>query len=433
MRRGWRWTGLLLVVLALAGCGRLDWSFGPLLYNVRVAPEAITPNADGDTDVTDIRYSLRRSAQVSIYFENEAGERYYFRRDQRRSPGQYGVQWGGVAELGAQVEDDGGTYELVSRVLDDGTYTWTIEATDSRGQVERASGAITLADADTEPPIMHNFAVIPQEFRPNQDGLEDDRVSISYYLTKDADAVSLYLLSQEDPDFRYYIPEAPGVVEPTERGYHEYRYEGGVDLNAMPPPDGDYIVVGETRDAAGNATRVVQPLNIREGGKPRADVAGGEIDWMGEMGRVVVLPLGGKLCFSTVVTNEGRVPIRTSGPWPGQEYRFSENSNTLAAAGHPEWGAQSGVWRFGVNFDTTGVDFPYRWAVGRQEDLERRVINGQEQWYLMPGKSGQVSGCILIDEEPPAGTNFWWGGLIHQAVGVANNDVNRISVEVGAP
>ena len=85
------------------------------------------------------------------------------------------------------------------------------------------------------------------------------------------------------------------------------------------------------------------------------------------------------------------------------------------------------------DFDTTGVDFPFRWAVGRPEDLERRVIDGQEQWYLLPGKSGEVSGCIVMDEKPPVGTNFWWGGLIHEFVSVANNYIDRISVEVGAP
>jgi hypothetical protein len=31
------------------------------------------------------------------------------------------------------------------------------------------------------------------------------------------------------------------------------------------------------------------------------------------------------------------------------------------------------------------------------------------------------------------GTNFWWGGLIHEFVSVANNYVDRISVNVGAP
>ena len=103
------------------------------------------------------------------------------------------------------------------------------------------------------------------------------------------------------------------------------------------------------------------------------------------------------------------------------------------ADGNEEWFQQAGVWRFGINFDTTGIDFPFRWAVGRPEDLEMRIIDGEEQWYLLPGDSGEVSGCIVLDEMPPVGTNFWWGGLIHEFVGVTNNYIDRISVPVGAP
>lgn len=424
---------LILFALLLAGCGRLDLGYGPLLRDVTVAPDVISPNADGDTDATAIHYSLSRSADVSIYFENEAGERFYFRRDRRRSPGDYDVLWGGVVDEPQVVESAGGTEEILSRVLADGVYRWVIEAVEENGSRQTVGGQITLAGGDTQIPELHNFAVVPQVFRPNQDGLRDDWVSISYYLTKDVDAVQVFLVSPDNPDYKYHIAEGPNVVKPEKQGYHEYRYEGGVDLNAEPPPDGTYQIVGEARDRAGNRVRVVSQLTIEEGGKPRADVAQGEIDWSAEMNRVVSVPLGEKLCFEAVVVNEGTVPIRTSGPWPGQEYRFSENYNTLAADGHKEWFQQAGVWRFGINFDTTGVDFPYRFAIGSQDELERRVIDGVEQWYLLPGKAGRVSGCIVMDERPPVGTNFWWGGLIHEFVGVANNYIDRITVDVGMP
>ncbi len=423
----------MLALTALAACGDLDLAAGPLLYNAQVSPNAISPNADGVEDATEIQYSLRRPASVSIYFDNEAGERFYFRQERRRSPGDYSVLWGGVVDEPQIVETDYGPQEILSRVLSDGAYRWTIEAREDNGEIAQVSGDIQLHDGDTLVPELHNFNVAPQEFRPNQDGLRDDWVSISYYLTKDVDSVLVYLTDPNDPGSKYPIAEDPGVAHTTDKGFHEYRYEGGVDLNAEPPPDGVYNIVGEARDLAGNAVRVVRELTIEEGGKPRADIAQGEIAWEGEMNRVVGVPLGDKLCFKAIVTNEGTVPIRTTGPWPGQEYHFSQNFNTLAADGHEEWFQQAGVWRFGINFDTTGVDFPFRWGIGRPEDLERRIIDGREQWYLLPGKSGEVSGCIIIDEKPPVGTAFWWGGLIHEFVGVANNYVDRITVDVGAP
>jgi hypothetical protein len=422
----------LVALLWLAGCGQLDISMGPLLYDVVVSPDAISPNADGVDDVTEIQYSLRRTATVSIYFENSEGERFYFREARRRSPGDYSVFWGGAVEERIVQETDYGPQEILSWVLPDGQYSWVIEGQEENGTSSRVTGTITLSDGDTVVPEMHNFAVIPQTFTPNQDSI-DDFVNISYYLTKEVANVTLYLIDPAEADVRYYINEAPGLVKPTEMGYHEYRYEADVDRNAEPPPDGDYLVIGEARDAAGNAVRVERPLTILEGGKPRAEVAQGEILWEGEMGRVVTMMVNDKLCFRTYVTNVGTVPIRTSGPWPGQEYLFSQNYNTLAATIDRSYGQQTGAWRFGINFDTTGVDFPFRWAVGRQEDLELRVIDGVEQWYLLPGTTGEVSGCIQVDEPPPLGTRFWEGGLIHQGVAVVNNAVDRISVEVGVP
>ena len=425
---------LLLLALCIGACGDLDLNAGTLLYDAGFSHEVISPNADGVDDATEISYSLRRPADISIYVDNADGERHYFRQNQRRSSGDYNVLWGGVIDEPYTLEDDFGPQEIQSWVLPNGVYTWTIEATEASGNTVAQTGTITLVESDNEVPLLQSFEVVPSVFRPNQDGLRDDAVSVSFYLSKDVAQQSLYLVDPENPNIRYFIAEDPGVSEPTDSGYHSFRYEGGVDLNAEPPPDGEYEVIAEVRDAAGNATRVVRSVTIEEGGKPRAGIVGGEIQWEGEMNRVVLVPLDGKLCFTAVVANEGAVPIRTSGPWPDQEYRFSENSNTIAIEAEDDsWLQQAGVWRFGINFDTTGVDFPYRWAIGRQEDLERRVIDGVEQWYLMPGDRGQVSGCILIDEQPPIGTTVWWGGLIHQSVGVANNEVDRITVQVGAP
>ncbi|MEA3336579.1 MAG: hypothetical protein U9R25_11760 [Chloroflexota bacterium] len=426
------WIFLLgtAVVISLIGSG---CSFGPLLSDVSMQPAVISPNADGSDDATNIRYTLARSADVSIYFEEESGKRYYFRDNQLRSPGEYGVAWGGVINEPLVVDNGYGPHEVLGRVLPDGTYTWTIEAIEANGERASESGTIVLENGDAQLPELRNFTVVPQQFTPNQDSI-DDWVSISYYLPKDVDDVQVFLVDPDEPNFKYYVSEKERVIRPGEKGHHEYRYEADVDQGAEAPPDGTYIVYGEARDLAGNHVVVSSTLTIEDGGKPRADILQSEIDWKGEMNRVVSVPLGERLCFTTTVQNEGTVSIRTAGPWPGETYKFSQNHNTLAIEqDDPSLHQQAGVWRLGINFDTTGYDFPYRWAIGRPEDLERRIINGQEQWYLLPGERAQVSGCIEFDETPPVGTNFWWAGLIHEFVGVPNNYVDRISVMVESP
>lgn len=435
MRVHARWLVILaFTVLLLSSC-----SLGPLLTEVSIAPEVISPNADGQDDVTLIRYRIGRSANVSIYLVDQAGQRFYFRDAERRSPGRYNVYWGGVINDPEVRHTAGGTLLVESHVLPDGAYTWVIEAVDDGGRSQKVEGQITLRDADTALPELYNFTVVPSEFTPNQDSIRD-RVSISYYLTKQAERVQVYLepavTESGQPKLKYPIAEDPtrstSVVG--EAGYHGYDYDGGVDLNAEPPPDGDYVIYGVAEDKVGNRVVVSSTLTIREGGKPRAEVVGGEIYWQDVTNRTAGVPLGQTLCFTATVANIGPVPIRTAGPWPGQTFKFSENYNALAGAqGEPSWYQQAGSWRFGVNFDTTGVDFPFRWAIGAREELEERVIDGKTQYYLLPGKRSQVSGCILFDQAPPVGTQFWWGGLIHEFVSVANNYIERISVVVGAP
>ena len=429
----------IFFALLLASCGRLNISLGPLLRDVTVAPDQISPNADGDTDVTEIHYNLNRSAYISIFFEDEEGDRFYFRKDRRRSPGSYRVQWGGVMDEPEVVTVEGGTNEILSRVLADGQYLWFVQATDDNANTETVDGTISLENGDTEVPRLESFAVMPTVFRPNLDGLRDDWVSISYNLSKEVHNIQVYLLDPKRPGVKVHIAEGPNTIESEEPGNHTYKYFGGVDLNAEPPPDGEYLVVGEANDLAGNRVRVTRTLTIEMGGRPRADVVQGEIDWVGEVNRVASVPLGQKLCFTTIVKNEGEVPIRTNGPWPGQEYLFAkdfnpETFNSIASRKEnldKYWFELPGAFRFGLNFSTTGYPYPFRWAIGREEDLEYLEFEGESAWYLMPGKSGRVSGCILFEGRPPGGNVLWWGGLIHEAYGFPNDNIDRITVNVG--
>ncbi|MGQ9598343.1 MAG: hypothetical protein ACUVWZ_02895 [Anaerolineae bacterium] len=430
---GGMWLALLI------GLGLNSCHLRPLLYDVSVSPGVISPNADGSDDVTSIAYKLSRNAAVSIYLENAGGDRYYFRQDRPRSAGEYRVQWGGVINQPRWLENEYGRQLVKSWVLPDGVYTWTIEAADEEGRTEQVTGQITLLGGDTIVPELRKFTVALPVFTPNQDGLED-RTGVSYFLNKDVDYVQVYLYHPDRPDLRYPLEEQERTTPPGKAGYHYYDYDGGVDRGADPPPDGTYIVMAEARDLVGHHVVVSSTLTIQEGGKPRAEVVKGDIQWGGAVsnleGTEIYLPLGATLCFTTYVENYGRVPIRTSGPPSPTDYQSNQNYNTLAVErGEPSWHQQAGVWRFGINFDTSESDFPYRWAVGRSEDLRCEMIEGRQQCFLDPGRRGAVSGCIEMVGPFPRDAIYAWGGLIHEYVGVnaENNYVDRVLIHIDQP
>jgi hypothetical protein len=425
---------LLLLGVALSGC-----HLRPLLYGVSVSPSVISPNADGTDDATNIAYRLSRNALLSIYFENAGGERFYFRQDRHRSAGEYRVQWGGVINQPFWSENEFGRQLVKSWVLPDGVYTWVVEATDEDGQTQRIEGQIALEDGDTETPELRNFTVSVPVFTPNQDGL-DDRTGVGYFLSKDVNSVRGYLYDPDKPDVQHPLEEQERAVNPGEAGYHYYDYDGGVDRGADPPLDGSYVVMFEARDLSGHHVVVSSTLTIKDGGKPRAEVVNGEIHWGGAVrsleGTEIYFPLGATLVFTTYVENYGRVPIRTSGPPSGTHYRSDQNYNTLAVnMGQESFHQQAGVWRFGINFDISQTDFPYRWAVGKPDQLRREIIDGREQWFLDPGKRGTISGSIELVGPFPREAIYAWGGLIHEYVGVAaeNNYVDQVLLHIGEP
>lgn len=403
----WRGLGLVLAVcvLGVAAC-----AVQPLLSGVNVRPETITPNADGLDDVAHIAYSLARNANLSIYLVNASGERHYFRRELRRSAGSYGVDFGGVVD---------------GRMLPDGQYTWVIEAVADGGETARAEGSLVIQDADTEPPRLEGFSIYPPVFTPNQDG-KNDRVTINYYLTKPAQ-VTVYLLGPDGA--KYPIAEKERNVLPGTPGLHTYDYEGGVDMGADPPPDGEYIVRAEAVDRVGNRTVVTGSLTIQEGGVPRADIVNAHVDFYNPETGEKVVPLGGTLAFTLTVENFGAVPIRTTGPDSGTHYRSDQNFNTLGYYQSP------GAWRVGIDYEgNPSYAYPYRWALGQLGNLEARQIAGQTFYYLMPGQRAVITGSIqIVDVPAKRDLVYFWAGLIHEEVSIDpfNDHVDPQQIAIG--
>nr|HID14604.1 hypothetical protein [Anaerolineae bacterium] len=196
----------------------------PLLSDVSFSTDLITPNADHDNDVLVITYNLSRSAEVSIYFEDPDGNRHYFRDHVHHGPSveePYQVYFAGVVDgyvlPGEQFEG----FTVEKRVLQDGAYTWVVEATDARGVTERVTGTLTIADADTTLPELRGFSVYPPVFSPNRDGI-GDRATINVNLKKDVEELTVYLMGEDG--VRYHVAEKETVTRLNEAGWHEFDY-----------------------------------------------------------------------------------------------------------------------------------------------------------------------------------------------------------------
>lgn len=391
-------TSLLLLVVA---CGN-----SALLTSVSADPETISPRPGEKNRATKIAYSLSRPANVSVYLQDANGK-YVLRENQPRAAGDFQILFGGSVN---------------NRTLNDGTYQVVVTAQDENGVREEKNAPLNIVNADTTLPELQAFTVFPQEFTPNQDGL-DDRVIIRYYLTKPA-RVNVYLT---DGKTKFPIDERKETTLLTadklsEIGPHEYDYDAGIDRGAPPPPDGGYTVGAEPADANGNTVTEQAPLTIKNGGTPRAAIIGSAGDFNPR-----VVPLGETLYFTVTVKNVGTVPIRTKGPQPGFQYTTSQNFSVVEEFEEP------GIWRLGVDSEgnSIGRQYPYRWQLGMDDELTKVEREGKTIYYLMPGQVVTISGGIKITDKPYKVDPVYWFGLVQEQVRIVEDHVEptRITVE----
>ncbi|MBI5960993.1 MAG: hypothetical protein HY866_19800 [Chloroflexi bacterium] len=409
-----------------------------LLSDAAFDKTRISPNADGVDDVTTIRYSLARSALVSIYLDGQAGQRFYFRQNERRSPGDYIVEFSGVVD-GYTLDGENIPGEIERRLIPNDRYTWAIEAVND-DENKRSSGTLEIAEANSALPVISFFEISPTVFTPNQDGIRD-RTNINLYLEKPA-ALSVYLVDVEG--LRYYLGEREKGREPGDMGSHEFDYDGGVDQGLEPPADGTYTLYASAQDAEGQRIVRQAELTLQDGGLPQVEISSqtsGATVWFGDMpyddtyftddgltGKKVEYPAGvtsdlttltmlqgDLLVFRLTINNYGSTPIRTAGPFPGAVYQFDQTAASLGAF------EQAGAWRVGINCQTAYSDFPWRWAMGPLDELHTVVDEetSETYYYLMPGQRAEVWGAVRMTRIFNArNPQECWAGLIHEEVDV---------------
>lgn len=456
----WLTTLAALVGLALVyGVGTMVINPNvPLILSANFDDERITPDADGDSDITTFRYEISRSAFISLVFTHEDGREFVFRHNQSRTPRDYSVLFSGVVD-GYSNADEIFPDDVVieRRLMPDGVYTWRFTA-ENESELEEASGTLIIENADSPLPLISTFTVGSREFTPNQDGISD-RVVINVYLEKEAN-LSAFLVTEEGQQFP--IAQREEWSREGEAGRYTFDYEGGVDLGQDPPPDGDYTIVVIAQDDEGQRIRRESQLTIRLGGKPRAEIAPqaidadvlfipmayddryySDLDTTGALltlpqypdavrPSVVTVPLEDMLVFRLTINNYSDVPLRTTAPMPGTVYGQGQNAASLGALEEP------GAWRVGIQCATSIASFPYRWAIGSEDDLITIVDEdtGREFQYLPPQTQAVVWGAIrMTDLNEAANPQTCWAGLIHEQVGIGveNAFVGTRDIQLAAP
>src|SRR5262249_25681039 len=127
----------------------------PLLADTKLSLAAITPNADGVKDATQITYTLSRSAKVGITFTNQASKEQFGFRNPEEGPAEvYQVLFGGIVN-GYSLPGDPPGGGIEARLVPNGDYTWTVQAVaDDNGETATASGTLSVSDADSALPAM---------------------------------------------------------------------------------------------------------------------------------------------------------------------------------------------------------------------------------------------------------------------------------------
>ncbi|MBE2182580.1 MAG: hypothetical protein IAE89_04055 [Anaerolineae bacterium] len=450
MKLSWKWVIgaalAALVVVVIIGLVLVKPP-QPLLLAASFAPAIISPNADGDDDITLIAYELSRDANISLTFESEDGVIFNYRRDQPRTAGEYSVLFSGVVD-GYTNEGETVQGEVLRRLMPDGTYTWRLSAVGDDGELQELTGLLTLENGEGALPEIPEFTVFPQHFTPNQDGISD-RTAINVGLSKSAE-LQVYLI--RDGMEPIFIPERIEGLNPDLPALrHLYDYDGGVDLGADPPADGEYTLVALAQDAAGQQVQRTATITIQDGGKPQAQIvpqpSGATVifeaaayddayftsaDDRGELipqpqnpeglsANSITMRVGDMLVFQLTVENYSETPIRTHGSPPGTVYDWTQRASAFGEAD------ESGAWRVGIDCDTAASDYPWRWRLGTDDDLMQVTDLLNEDivyYYLPPGARAVVWGAVRMSEIEARNPQNCWAGLIHEDVGTTTMNIN---------
>ena len=402
--------------VALISCGNRE-----AVSNITVTPSSntITPNADGHDDIALFSYRVNTPVALDIYLTDGAGRRFDLRRREARTPSPvpYELLFSGVSN---------------GRLVPDGDYTWHFDSV-AAGRAQQSTGVLRIRDGNQAYPEIKDFTISSKVVSPNRDAI-DDHIYVGLYLSTKA-RLSVFVVGPYG--YHFDVPRREGnqlrpqseldVLDP---GRYEFDYDGGINSNAEPPPDGDYTLVAQSEDRIGQQSVITTAIKLIESGRPAAEITiqptdGNGISWS-RPGTAATVLLGEMIYLTATVLNIGTVPIRTAGPFDASDcYGMADNWYSKGFKQEP------GIFRVGVDYESNaGADHPFRWAVGSLTDLTKVQRDGFTLYYLPVGAQAVVHGCIKLDKIPVRNPFYLYGALIQEDVEVVNDRVTPILVEL---
>lgn len=364
----------------------------------------ISPNGDGQDDTLTFSYTIGQPARVTVYLEGSDGRRHVLREDALRVPSRapYALIFDGTVP--------GDQPNVLQRVLEDGTYTWTLEATPTAGGAPmRSSGTIEVRDAASQPPQIEDLNVT-ERFSPNEDA-DEDVAYFTYRLPVSA-TVTINLADRNNA-------QIPFIVDVPEGPYAQSHIWDGKRTDGSLIESGIYTYTITARDAVGNIVQRQGQIEVQQPGRSDARITFASI-------APVEVALGNVITVTVRVKNTGDVPIRTQGPPSGYRYTTNELFSSIEDQQWAEKGG--GFWRVGLDWGG-GHGYPFRWAMSPRP-MDQWAAPGAYD-YLQPGEEAEIVGSVQIDQREDRMS--FYTGLIHEGVGYPVDNVARTLVCVGIP
>ncbi|HEX6288017.1 MAG TPA: gliding motility-associated C-terminal domain-containing protein [Herpetosiphonaceae bacterium] len=391
--------GVTCIVLVLSACAQRE-----VLSNVSTSTNVITPNGDGVDDALTINYSIGVPATISVSLEDQAGQRYVLRDNQRRVPSNqpYALVFDGTVQ--------GGEPSIVQQVLPDGTYTYLVEATPLAGSPPiSATGEIIVREAADQPPSIEDLSVTEQ-FSPNEDA-DDDVAYFTYRLPVTA-TVTINFTDQNNT-------QIPFIAELEEGPFAQSHIWDGKRPDGSLVSTGTYTYTIVARDRVGNIVQRQGQIEVVAPGRSTARITFAQI-------APVRVALGSAITVTVRVKNTGNVPIKTQGPPSGYQYSTDDIFSSIEEHTWDDKGG--GFWRVALDWGG-GHGYPFRWAMSPRP-MEQWAKPGE--WdYLQPGEEVEITGSVRIEQREDR--MQFYVGLAHEGVGYPVNNVARTLVCVGIP